>query len=332
MKLTPKMLLGVLVILFITSTLFFLAIFNSQSSSKLIVDSRQNEFTLNFQIDKKKSTELEKFLENLDIPYQVEKGLSFTLDTTSSAYLDLLTPVKIDLDITPNKIGFSGSSIRSVFLKGQTTDQIHIPQSTNLAMFAPDLSGFITSRLNFAPDVKNIFENTVKNDSGHYLLIFGPKPSFGLFFKKDDVNLNSFKEIPQEASSTANKKEDQDKITKFYLLAPDTNNKNSDVGVFFDLGTHKVFASSIDAAKEIIEAQNTSALVFPKSKETNTSFILDFKNYDNQSLSDDFVNFVLHKGIGIAGGQEKIKSSLSKIKEASVTLKRDTFSGLISTQ
>lgn len=331
MKLTPKMILGVLVILFIASLLFFLTIFNSQGPSRLIIDSKQNEFTLDFRIDKKKTAEFEKFLEKLDIPYQVENGLSFTLDATSSSYLGLSTPIEIDLDITPNKIGFSGSGVRSVFLKGQTPRQIRIPQNTNLAMFAPDLSGFVTSRLDFAPEVKNIFENTVKNDSGHYLIIFGSKPSLGLFFNKEEFNFNSFKEVPQEASSEANEKEDQDNVTKFYLLAPD-NNQNSDVGVFFDLGTHKVFASSISAAKEIIDAQNTSTLMFPKSKETNASFLLDFKAHDNQSLSDDFITFAFHKGIGFTGGLEKMKSSLSKIKEASVTLKGDTFSGLIRTE
>lgn len=332
MKLTPKMLLGVLVIFFFTSLLFSLIIFKSQGNNSLIIDSKQNEFTLNFQIDKKKTAEFEKFLENLDIPYQVENGLSFKLDATSSAYLGLLTPVKIDLDITPNKIGFNGSSVRSVFLKGQTPQQIQIPQNTNIAMFAPDLSGFATSRLNFAPDVQNIFEKTVKNDSGHYLIIFGSKPSLGLFFNKDEINFNSFKEVPQEASSGASNKDNQDKTTKFYLLTAGTNNQNSDAGVFFDLGTHKVFASSIDAAKEIIDAQNTSTLTFPKSKEANTSLILDFKAYDNQSLSDDFINFTFRKEIGMVGGLEKVKSSLSKVKEASVTLKGDTFSGLIRTE
>ncbi len=326
------MILGVLVILFITSLFFFLTIFNSQRPSRLIIDSKQNEFTLNFQLDKKKTAEFEKFLEKLDIPYQVENGLSFTLDATSSTYLGLLTPIKIDLDITPNKIGFSGSGVRSVFLKGQTPLQIRIPQNTNIAMFAPDLSGFVTSRLNFTPEVKNIFENTVKNDTGHYLIIFGSKPSLGLFFDKGEFNLSSFKEMPQEASLGSGIKENQDTTTKFYLLDTLSSTQNSESGVFFDLGTHKGFASSIDAAKEIIEAQNTSTLVFPKSKETNTSFILDFKNYDNQNLSDDFITFAFHKGIGFTGGLEKMKSSLSKIKEASVTLKGDTFSGLIRTE
>jgi hypothetical protein len=332
MKLTPKRILGVLIILFITSLIFFLKIFNSQSSSKLIIDSKQNEFTLNFQIDKNKTTEFEKFLENLDIPYQIEKGLTFKLDPTASTYLDFLTPININLDIAPDKLSFKGKSIKSVFLKSQTIDQILVPQDTNLAIFSLDLSGFITARSNFTPEAKSIFESTVKNDSGHYLLIFGSKPSFGLFFKKDEFNIASLKEVPQEASQAAGNKDNQDKFKKFYLLAPDTNNQNSDFGVFFDLGTYKVYASSIDAAKELIKAQNTSANSFPHSREMSTSFILDFKNYDNQNLSDDFTNFVFYKEIGVTGGREKIKNTLTKIKEASFTLKGDIISGLISTK
>ncbi len=329
MKPTPKILLGVLIILFFTSLLFFLYIFNSQSSNSLTIDSKQNEFTLNFQVNRKKIPQFEHFLEELDIPYQIEKGVSFKLDSTSSTYLDLLTPIKVSLDISSNRIFFTGYSARPFFLKSQAPDQIHIPQHTSLAIFAPDLSGFVTSRLDFSKEVKNIFENTVQNDSGHYLLIFGSKPSFALFFKKTDLDLSSFKEVPQEASEAAGKQQDQNQITKFYLINSQTEKQNTDAGVFFDLSTYKVFASSIDAAKEVISAQNTSGLLFPKSKETSASFIL---NFNNRGLSDNFTNFAFNKGIGITGGQEKIKNSLSKIKEASITLKGSTFSGLISTE
>lgn len=332
MKLTPKILLGVLAILFFISIIFFLNLLNPRKTNSLTINSNINEFKGSFDIDKKKTPELEKFLENLDIPYQVENGFSFKLDATTSEYLDLLTPIKTDLDISPRAISFRGKSIRSVFLEGLTIDPINIPQDTNLAVFAPDLSTFITSRLSFTPEEKNIFENSVKNNSGHYLLIFGSGKSFGLIFKKDDFNFNNLKEVPQEASVSAGKKEDQNKTTKFYLLSSGTDDKNSDTGVFFDLGTYKVFASSIDAANQIIDSQNSPQTTFPKSKEDNASFTLDFKNYDNQDLSDDFIKLAFYKGIGITGGKEKIKSSLSKVKEMSVTLKGDTFSGLISTE
>ncbi len=115
MKPTPKILLGVLIILFFTSLLFFLYIFNSQSSNSLTIDSKQNEFTLNFQVNRKKIPQFEHFLEELDIPYQIEKGVSFKLDSTSSTYLDLLTPIKVSLDISSNRIFFTGYSARPFF-------------------------------------------------------------------------------------------------------------------------------------------------------------------------------------------------------------------------
>lgn len=331
MKLNPKILLGTIVLIFALIAVILIFSLKPKNPNSLIIDSDKNEFKVSFQIDKSKSQNFEKLLANLDIPYQIENGLSFKLDATASAYLGLLAPIKADLNISNDQVNFKGNSAKLFLLENLNPEQIRIPTDTTLAIFAPDLTGFIKSRSNLSPDAQKLFIDSTKTTSGHYLIIFGSKPNYALIFKKENLDLSNFKEIPPEASGESAKKENPSENTKFYLLTSDPEAVNSDAGVFFETEKYKVFASSPDAAKEIISAQNSSGKMFPKTKTEDTSLQLEFNN-NTDSISDDFISFIFQRGISTIGGKEKVKNFLQKTKEISLSLKGDTFSGLISTK
>ncbi|MEK7581671.1 MAG: hypothetical protein AAB512_05335 [Patescibacteria group bacterium] len=322
MKQIPKILLGSSVII-LTLVLIILTIFlrsNKGSKNSLTLTSQNNEFKILFDLDKKSEGDFYNLLSNINAPSDTKQGITFDLDSTSEAKLAFLTPINASFDSSDKKISYSGKLARRPNLSDANLSQINIPQDTIFALAAPNLSHFLISRLNLDANSQRQVKEKINSEDGQYLIIFGKTPDYALFFKKD-LNTQTFKEIPLEASQ-----ESEDNQTKIYSL--DIPQENSQVGLFSEVGEYKIYVSSREAVKKIIDSQNSNHF-FPEENNVG-SLALAFYNDSDKNLNDDFFNFLLTKAINSSQDRSTLQKSLQKIKKATFALKDDTFSGLIS--
>lgn len=298
----------------------------TQKGSSFLLEYFENKFKLTFQIDKNDEAELNSFLENLALDWDINQGLVFELDSTSSAKLAFQTPLLINLDINGKKSQFSAELNQPIFKEKIEASQLEIPDNTEFALFAPDLSEFAVSKLEVDDEIKKILTDKVKSQLGQYFLSFDSAKNFALYFK-NPIDLGQMTEIPLESTNQVTSNENQS-VKIYQMKFPSNDNINNEVTpVFFEQNGYKVLASSSETASMLLAEHKTR---FPK-EESGTTFELFLKPNDNFSPKD-FSKNMLKNGISNVNANEKFNESLSQIKEVSFSLKGTTFSGLIRTE
>src|SRR3989344_7010520 len=218
MKLIPKKFLGfwVIVVVAIISLVFFLT--KDANKSLITIASGENKFFVNFDLKTKDQKNLSKILENLQIPQNSQEDLSFELDSTSSASLAHLIPIKVNPIISTKSISFSGTVSHSPFIKKLSPKRIKVPQDFNLAVFAPNVLDFVTTRNLYPENLVNWLKNNFSPTSGQYLIIFGKNAQFALIVEKTEIDLSSLKSIELSDQSETSYKEEVRADTIFYLM------------------------------------------------------------------------------------------------------------------
>jgi hypothetical protein len=335
MKPSPRIILGIitaaaiLLTFLISTNLFF-----KSHSSYLLLTSEENRFNLKFNIQKSDQGSFNSLLTKLNIPQSIQEGIRFQLDSTSSAKLAFAVPTKVNMKLTDKTISFSGETSIPMVSNQLDVQKIKVPQTTNLAIFAPNLGSFVKARLNVSENVSGWFDRNFNNPEGSYLALYGSNADFSLLFKNNQINFKELKNL-KNSSGEPIYKEESGSDSKFYLLQiPSINPQNQSLQTlaFFQLGDYLVMSSSPDAAKAFIDSQKASdSIEFPKSQNiSKTSLIVEYLNTDDNPAPESIEEFLLQNWQASSRPKSKLAESLKNIKDASFILKTQAFSGLIN--
>lgn len=335
MKPTPRIILGIIAAVAVLLTfLVTVKIFSKTSESYLELTSKENRLDLKFSIQKSDQDNFNSLLTKLNIPQDVQDGVRFQLDSTSSAKLAFVTPVKVNMKLTDKTINLSGETSIPAISNQFDVQKIKMPQTTNLAIFAPNLGTFAKARLNVPQNISGWFDHNLDSPQGSYLVLFGSNADFSLLFKNNQINFEILKDI-KNSSGDPIYKEEAGGDTKFHLLQiPSINPQNQPTQTlaFFQLGDYLVMSSSPDAAKTFIDSQKSSSSIeFPKSQNTNkASLVVEYLNTEENPAPKQVEEFLFQSWQSSSRPKSKLAESLKKIKDATFTLKAQAFSGLIN--
>ncbi len=330
MKLIPKNFLGfwVITVVAIISLVFFLL--KDANKSLITATNGENKFFVNFDLKTKDQKNLSKILEDLQIPQSSQEDLSFELDSTSSASLAYLTPIRVNPIISTRSISFSGTVSHSPFIEKLSPGKIKVPQDFNLAVFAPNVLDFVTTRNLYPENLVNWLKNNFSAGSGQYLIIFGKNAQFALIVEKREIDLSSLKSIELSDQSETSYKEEVRADTIFYLMNIISSEGKSEAVAFFQHENWVVFASSREAAFKIADSlQSKNSTDFPSFNfDSDSNFLLFFTNKGGEQLSESFINLISRQNSGIAN--PNLQQILREVEEINFALKATRFSGLIS--
>lgn len=332
MKPSPRIILGSAAAALIIASIILSLAFFKKDQSYIFLTSQKNRFDLNFSIKKTDQDNFQKILASLGIPQEVKDGVNFELDSTSSARLNFLTPVKTNLTLKDKVINFSGETSVPLISNQPTVEQIKVPNSTNVAIFAPDLKSFVKARLNLAENISAWIDKNFSGQNGSYLVIYGLNPDYSLLVRKDQINFDELKNLKDTNGDTLYKEEASGDVKLHFLQIPNINSDKQQTLTFFQLDEYQVMSSSPDAAKSLIDAQKSSpSHKFPKGDSPKqAALIIEFSNPDENIISDQAESFLLQPWERPNSPKAKLASSLKQIRDASFALKERSFSGLIN--
>ncbi|MBI3342112.1 hypothetical protein HY024_03230 [Candidatus Curtissbacteria bacterium] len=302
----PKYALGLLitaaVVLFLIISFFFT---KKTNVSKFNLSSENNKFRLQFNISQKDQNNFAKFLENVSLPSNTEKGITFGLDATSSAILNFQTPIEGQLNLSATKITTTGNLNFPLVTKNISSESFLFPKNLSFAIAGPNLGASAATYLNLPPKVKaTIEENSASG--GQILAFFGQAVDGVYIFKTGNFDIESFKDANPQGGLVY--KEETTENTKFSLI----NNLAS-----FQVGDWTIMASSLENAKTMLAQQKDpkDSIYFPpQTGSTTPTIALLFQNpVPEQLLSTIF------------GNKEKIPAFLANIQKIDFAAKNQSF-------
>ena len=296
-----------------------------QNSSQITLTVNQNKFKLNFNLTNQDLTKFSKVLDKLNLPQSVKDGIEFELDATSSAKLAFTTPIKANFNILPEKITFQGQVDKS-FANDQAAESLKIPASTNLAVFGNNIAEFVRARLNLPNQFSTWFSKNLNSEKGQYFIVFGANSDFALVFKNPSIDIDGLKNIKDVKSNQSLYKEESIDNIKLYLLKLSESLDEKDLTVvFFQEGDWTFFASSREAAQELVKIQKSQipSINFPLKNNSVISLILLYRNSDKNPIRENFLPLIFAGNGGLA-------KTIDQIEEFEFILKKDKFSGLIN--
>lgn len=335
MKMNPRLLngkakiiLGSLFALILISTFLFFLVHKTrvlpQSTFEISFQNNKFNFSSNLLTSDKKN--IENFLNKLGVAQNISKGFSFELDSTSSAKLAFSSPINGGINITDSKLEFNGTTSHQLIDGQFTPKNFKIPQSVQIQAFGANLHSFVFSRLNISPDLNNWVDQNFKKDSPEYLLIFD-NADIALLWPNPKTDFTSLKEINLTGDSY--KEEIQDDITYYlYKLPKDKYDQQISLSMF-NIGDFSALVTNQSSAKEIVRAIKTQESSQNFTDDTSpTSFYIKYENTDHNL--DVNLKPVLFGDKNLSDPKEKIFQTVSKLTEFKLTLKENSFSGLIN--
>lgn len=307
----PKILLGLAIFFIVLFILFSKIIPGSISPvSTFQITAQKNQFDLSFNLAKGDKPQLENALATLKLPISIEKGISFELDSTSSARLAYVSPVNGKFNFFTNTLNFNGNIPRTAVANNVVFQSFNFPQNLNFAISGVNLTNMAQSYLNLP---KNLTDSIVKNSSPDAQVVasFGQDPNIIYIFKTGNFDMTSLKDM---AESGEYKQETQDGVIMYIL-------KNVTA---FEIADFSYITSNLDAAKAVIAvSKNKDHITFPAEKEGVVSllFINTDKNPAPQSLLLKMFNT-----------EKKIPTFLKNISRLNFDLKDKSFTGSIVTR
>ncbi len=302
-------------------SLFVIKLVSSQKPSSAILSSRENSFKANFIIQNNDRENFSKFLQNLNLPQNISKGFQFKLDATSSARLAFLTPLSANLDIAPDNVQFTGSTDNGPTFESFTPAILRVPAAANLIVAANDFKNFARDKFNLPNEYENWLANNITSPPGQYLIVFGQNSDFAIVVK-NKPDFEALKNIQIKGNNDAPyKQEVMDNVT-LHLIKITTKEQNKTYA-FFQVGDFAYFVSSYEGAQELlkVEKAQTPGTIFKPAQNGKIVFAMEYQNPG--SLPKDFAKTIL------ANANEP-PPVLTKVRKINLTLKTDSFSGLIS--
>ena len=296
-----------------------------RNSSQITLTADQNKFKLNFNLTNQDLIKFSKVLDKLNLSQSVKDGIEFELDATSSAKLAFTAPIKANLNILPEKIIFQGEVDKS-FLSDQEAESIKIPAATNLVVFGNNVAEFVRSRLNLPDQFSDWFSKNLISAQGQYFIVFGPNSDFALVFKNPSTDIDGLKNIKDVKSNQFLYMEESIENIKLYLLKlPESLDEEDLTVAFFQEGDWTFFASSHEAAQELVKIQKSQrpSINFPLKNNSLISLILLYRNSDQNPIGENFPALIF-------AGHGGLTKTIDQIEEFEFILKKDKFSGLIN--
>ncbi|MBI2326814.1 hypothetical protein HYU92_00695 [Candidatus Curtissbacteria bacterium] len=319
-----KIFLGTLII-FSFFLILFIAFLNfkslHQKSSFLILQAQNNKFEINFNLQDTDQDKFSQILEKLNLPQSTKKGVEFSLDATSQAKLAFILPIKAKLNLGSGEVNFQGTTARRLNSKEFPAGKYKIPNSTNLAVAAPDFKEFVKSRFFLPPEFAAWFNNNLPSEAGQCLIIFGQNADLAIIFKNDRVNFETLKNV-QIAGEPVYFQETRQNID--YHLIKLSKEDNPRTFTLFRQGQDIFFVSSYEAAQELSNLKQTDSIEFPKSDNSQKiSIAILFQSTTQNPATGDFYQLLFNK-------ETQVSEILQKINKFEFALKENQFSGLIN--
>lgn len=303
--------------------LFVILIISSKflkTGTSLEVTPIGNKFRLNLQIPNSEQKNFSRTLSQLNLPQEVKEGVEFELDATSSAALVFASPINAKLNFKTKQVKIKGSTNSTspvLFL----SESFKLPQSTKLAIFAPDIKNFFYSQVNIPPVLTSFMSNLFSQKG--QLLAFYNDNDFLMITKANQVNFDDLSNLKISKEEEFYKREQVEESFETHLLKlPQKTESQKSTLSIFQLGQWIFIASSQEAAREIIQVQKfeKGAIEFPKSKQA--TLVVLIKNPDKDTASS--------LGQILLSTKKDWQNIFSNIQELEFVLKGNMFSGLIN--
>jgi len=307
----PKILLGLAIFFIVLFILFSKIIPGSISPvSTFEIAAQKNQFDFSFKLTKSDQPQFQKALEALQLPSSIQQGASFELDSTSSAKLAYVAPIKGQFLFSKKAVDFIGSTKRTAVAKNLSFQSFPLPPNLNFAISSTDLTLMAQTHLSLP---QNLTDTIIKETSPGPQVIasFGQEPNIVYIFKTGNFDITSLKDM---AESAEYKQETQDGVTLYIL-------KNVTA---FELKDFSYITSGLDAAKAVIAvSQNKNHISFPTEKQGVISLL--FINTDKNPVPQSLL-------LKMFNTEKKIPTFLKNISRLSFDLEDKSFTGSIETK
>lgn len=313
----PKIALGLIIITVAAVFLGLTSLKHLNQLSTFSLSSEQNKFNLKFNSSGQDKDNFSKVIQKLSLPSDTTKGLTFGLDSTSSAVLTFKTPIKGQFNATNSQITFSGELDQPIKLGEQYTEAFRFPRNLNFAYAAENISANAQKYLALPSIVaKDIKENAAS--AIQIIAFLGPENNWIYIFKTGNFDIESYKNQTAETKDLVVKEETIDG-TKFSLL----NNL-----AFFQIGEWTFASTSFDVAKSLFQHQKDpkDSIYFPqKGSSPPPSLAVLYQNSSTSPVPESLL-------IAIFGSKEKIPGFLLKAEKIEFTVNNKNFNGSLITK
>lgn len=337
--------LAIFLILAILISIFLIS--QDSKKSSFLLDTRENKFTINLDLKKEDEKNLVELLNELNLLKTSINGFSFELDSTSSAGLAFLTPIKSDFSVKNNSISFSGKTSHSLFLSKNELDTINVPESSNLVLYSKNLIEFILNenipgfRSGYSILNRNLlgeeFEiwlgRTFPKEIPGYLLVFGEDANLAIVTLDKGIDFSSLNDVfDQEQLEESYKVETQNEISYHLINTVESEDQANQTLALFKIDNWQVLASSRDAAFAVaasIKSGDQSINFPPDNIDSDSNFALFYQNLSDFPVNQNFVNLLFETDNFSQISPQNLKEKLQNVKTLNFVLKTDEFSGLI---
>jgi len=321
------------IFLILTISLSFFLLSQNTKKSFLLLDSEDNKFKISLDLNKADKKNLIELLNKLNISNSLIDGFSFDLDSTSSATLAFLTPIKSDFNVNSNTVSFSGETSHSLISTKNEISAINIPQSSNLTLLTQNKIEFIFANNSLKKEFKIWLENTFPKEIPGYLLVFGKNADYAIITLDQGSDFSMLSDIfEQEQLEESYKVETQNEIIYHLINTIANENKQSQTLTLFKIDKWQVISSSRDTAFEVansIKSADRSISLPWNNIGKNSNFALYYQNLQDVQLSQNFINLLFETDNFSQFSPQNLEQKLQKVKTLHFVLMEDEFSGLI---
>jgi hypothetical protein len=298
--------------LFIFLTLFLVLLIKLDRDSTISLNSFENKFKVNFNIEKSDQKAFEQVLTALNLPTITKEGFEFELDSTTSAKLAFSLPAQAEIDFEGKEIEFEGEA-KTPFLQTHVMEDIRLPKDTQLAIFAGNLVDFASAKSQADESLSSwLRENS---SEGQYFAVFSHEPSYVFVAKSKNADFEKLKQI----SKQDNYKQQEAEGTTYHLLK--VGKQSGQTIALFERTPYLFLVSSLNTAKAVSASLNSKDSYNFKAPQEPVNIFL---SYQNKGYAKELLKFLFE--------DERLENSLSKIEKIEFILKPIKFSGLIITK
>ncbi len=309
MKITPRRIFGVIVLIGISLTLL---VSNFKTQSQILLTAQENKFQVNFHIAQKDQENFSEVLASLNLPQNIVEGLEFELDATSSAKLAYVSPIQASLKFAKNRLNFAGRASAQVF-ESKIITPFKIPSSATITVIGASITDLVKARLKLPRVLEAWLDQNLTSQNAKTLIIFGQNSDFALILAPQSApTLSGLESIKIEDYKDQIYKqetyllENAPSINLHLLKFPNQDQKETTL-IFFEIGQTLYMTSSIEAAKELIMVQvgQSPSQDFLSGEIDPITLAIFLKHHNSQLTRSALDFFISSDTINLPDGIEK---------------------------